>query len=156
VNTNDESFIMQVKIIACFILPGLMLAAVSCSNQTSGPKETLDAIILADNAGDIEKVVALYCTDAVLLPPGRANISGQSAIRQNYTGIFSSSTLHLRATTDTIEQCGQLATITGTTSGQSISKSGTDTVNVNDKFMMVLKKISGRWKIYRLMWNKAQ
>jgi uncharacterized protein (TIGR02246 family) len=154
-NTSDESIIMRIKAKATVFVLTLMLAAVCCKNETSGPKQTLDAIMLADNAGDIEKVISLYCTDAVLLPPGRPNIAGQSAIRQNYAGIFASSTLHLNATADTIERCGQLATITGITGGISISKSGSDTVNVKDKFMMVLKKINGRWRIYRLMWNKG-
>lgn len=40
------------------------------------------------NAGDVEGVVALYESDAVLVGPGRQVITGKQALRQVYTQLF--------------------------------------------------------------------
>ena len=71
-----------------FILLFLFIFSCNPSNRTKDPVQTLAAIIKADNAGDIEKIVSLYTPDAMLIPAGKANISGNDSIRQNYMIFF--------------------------------------------------------------------
>ncbi len=49
----------------------------------------LEDIILADNAGDLVGVMAIYAEDAMLLPPNGANVSGHAEIQARYRQIFS-------------------------------------------------------------------
>jgi ketosteroid isomerase-like protein len=132
----------------------LLSLIVSCNTSTSSPGETLSEIIKADNSGDVDKIVSLYTNDAMLMPAGKPNISGSGAIRKNYEGIFSASKVELTATTDEVYQSEEFAVIRGNTTGKIHSLKDSSTVDVNDKFIMMLKKVSGQWKIHWLMWSK--
>ena len=129
----------------------------SCKNEpASPPVQTLNDIMQADSAGDVDKVISLYTDDAILIPSNKSDIVGINAIRENYRNIFSGSTLRLKATTNEIIESGDLTIIRGSTTGNVISKKDSSSVTVNDKFLMMLKKQSGKWKIYRLMWSKSE
>jgi len=110
----------------------------------------------ADSASDIDKVVSLYADDAILIPSDRDDIIGIHAIRENYRNIFANSTLQLKATANEIIESVDLTIIRGNTTGTVISKKDSSSVAANDKFLMMLKKQSGKWKIYRLMWSKSE
>jgi ketosteroid isomerase-like protein len=127
----------------------------SCKNEPAPPPlQTLNDIMQADSAGDVDKVIALYMDDAILIPSDKSDIVGINAIRENYRNIFANSSLQLKATANEIIESGDLAIIRGNTNGNVISKKDSSSVTVNDKFLMMLKKQSGKWKIYRLMWSK--
>lgn len=127
----------------------------SCKNEPAPPPvQTLNDIMQADSAGDVDKVIALYMDDAILIPSDKSDIVGINAIRENYRNIFANSSLQLKATANEIIESGDLAIIRGNTNGNVISKKDSSSVTVNDKFLMMLKKQSGKWKIYRLMWTK--
>lgn len=134
----------------------LLLALLYCNTKKTeqSPAETLARIIRADNKGDIETVMSLYTTDAILMPAGKENISGHEAIRKNYEAIFSNSALQLHPRIEEIIQSENIAVIRGTITGKVISKKDTAESIVNDKFLMVLKNESLNWKIYRLVWGE--
>ena len=138
---------------AIFLLGAFIL--VSCKNEpASPPVQTLNDIMQADSAGDVDRVVSLYTDDAILIPSNKSDIVGINAIRENYRNIFANSSLQLKATANEIIESGDLAIIRGNTNGTIISKKDSSTITVNDKFLMMLKKQSGKWRIYRLMWGK--
>jgi len=138
--------------IAYFIL----LVIVSCKSDRDSPDRTLSEIMNADNAADVDKIVSLYTADAILMPAGKPNITGSEAIRKNYENIFSVSKLELTATPDEVHESEEFAIIRGTTTGKVHNLKDSSVINVNDKFIMMLKKIAGEWKIYRLMWSKNE
>lgn len=141
------------RLIAIFLFPVSIFF--SCKNEASlPPVQTLNDIMQADSAGDVDKVISLYTDDAILIPSDKSDIVGINAIRENYRGIFANSTLQLKATANEIIESGDLTIIRGSTNGNVVSKKDSSSVNVNDKFLMMLKKQSGKWKIYRLMWSK--
>jgi uncharacterized protein (TIGR02246 family) len=143
------------RLVAIFFLAAFTFF--SCKNQpASSPVQTLTDIMQADSAGDVEKVVSLYADDAILIPSDKGDIIGINAIGENYRNIFANSILRLKATTNEIIESGDLTVIRGNTTGYVISKKDSSSVTVNDKFLMMLKKQSGKWKIYRLMWSKSQ
>ena len=138
-----------------FLLLATVLAAFSCEQKKdSPPSKTLEETIQADNAGDLEKLIANYTDDAILIPAGSVDIVGKNAIREHYRNIFSNSSLQLNASATEIIDGKDLTVIRGNTTGKIISKNDSSSSPVNDKFLMLLKKQSGTWKIYRLTWSK--
>jgi uncharacterized protein (TIGR02246 family) len=135
----------------------LVFIIFSCEQkEDSTPSKTLDEIIQADNAGDLEKVISNYTDDAILIPSGDVDIIGKNAIRENYRNIFLNSSMQLKSSANEIINARDLTIIRGNTTGKIISKKDSSATPVNDKFLMLMKKQSGKWKIYRLMWSKNQ
>jgi uncharacterized protein (TIGR02246 family) len=135
----------------------LLVALITFSCEQKGdstPSKTLDETIQADNAGDLEKVISNYTDDAILIPTGNVDIIGKNAIREHYRNIFLNSGMQLKSSANEIIDVRDLTIIRGNTTGSLISKKDSTSTPVNDKFLMVMKKQSGKWKIYRLMWSK--
>ena len=87
------------------------------------------------------------------MPPGRDEIRGIANIRRNYEGIFASSVLNLTPEEEEITITDALAVYKGRTKGRVVIKSDSTTRGINDKFLMILKKDNGEWKITTLVWN---
>jgi uncharacterized protein (TIGR02246 family) len=139
------------------VLPLVLFAVFSCAQkQDSTPSKTLDETIRADNTGDLEKLIENYTDDAILIPAGSTDIVGKNAIKEHYRNLFSNSSLELKATATEIIDGSDLTVIRGNTTGKIISKKDSSSAAVNDKFLMLLKKQSGKWKIYRLTWSKLE
>jgi ketosteroid isomerase-like protein len=139
----------------CFIL--LTVTTFSCTQledkEISAVRNVVEGIILADNRGDIDAVVAYYDSHATLMPPGKPEINGESAIRKNYEKIFSATSLHLRAKIESVDFENDLALCKGRTEGKVVSKMDSTSSEVDDKFLMVLTRKTGEWKIIYLMWS---
>lgn len=135
----------------------LLVLMVSCKQkEESTPAKTLAEVIAADNAGDLDKLISNYAEDAILIPSGSNDIVGKNAIREYYRNIFAGSSLQLQWGANEIIDAHELTIMRGITTGKSISKADSSATQVNDKYLMVLKKQSGGWKVYRLMWSKNQ
>ena len=129
----------------------------SCAESTERTKNDVRAVVSgildADNHADIERVLSYYHDEAVLMPPGRDEIRGIASIRRNYEGIFASSVLNLAPEEEEITITDGFALYKGRTKGQVVIKSDSTTRAINDKFLMILKKDNGSWKISTLIWN---
>ena len=129
----------------------------SCVDSGKSTKDEVRTVVTgildADNHADIERVLSYYHHEAVLMPPGRDEIRGIEDIRQNYENIFATSVLNLTPEEEEITITDGLAVYKGRTKGQILVKSDSTTRNVNDKFVMIIKKDDGRWKISTLIWN---
>ena len=135
----------------------LITVVFSCEQkQDSTPSKTLEEIIQADNAGDLEKVMSNYTDDAILIPSGSVDIIGKNAIREHYRNIFSNSAFQLTSSPNEIIDSRDFTIIRGNTTGKIISKKDSSSAPVNNKFLMVMKKQSGKWKVYRLTWSKNE
>ena len=138
----------------------LLLAA--CGSST--PMSTGDAesyIKQADVAfgtamrtNDMDALINNYSMDATLMPPNLPAAHGPSAIRATWSGFlgqFSSNDLTL--TPDDVQQSGDLAVETGRYMVHVVPKGTTMQVTDSGKYVVVWKKIDGRWKIYRDIFN---
>ena len=138
----------------------LLLAA--CGSST--PMSTGDAesyIKQADVAfgtamrtNDMDALINNYSMDATLMPPNLPAAHGPSAIRATWSGFlgqFSSNDLTL--TPDDVQQSGDLAVETGRYMVHVVPKGTTMQVTDSGKYIVVWKKIDGRWKIYRDIFN---
>ena len=111
-------------------------------------------IIEADNNGNLERVLSFYSENAILMPSGRQPLVEIKAIRENYEAIFSRSQLFL--STEAVETliADGFAVNVGYTRGQIVSKIDSSITDVDDKYVMILKKDSrDTWQIDRLIWN---
>ena len=109
--------------------------------------------IAAFNAGDVDKVVAFYAPDAVVMAPGTPSAAGHDAIRalvQKESDALRSAGLTFAVNDDdTADASGHL----GWHSGSYVVKDATGAVVDSGNYMEVQKNIDGKWLIVRDIWN---
>lgn len=127
----------------------------ACDPSPSSVAAASDRLLAADNARDLEGVLAGYTEDVVWLPPTGGVISGKAAIRPRYETLFSdfevemaSQIVEARAADN-----GQLGFVRGTTGGTLTPVGGGAAVPVNDKFLAVVRCESGEWLVSHLAWS---
>lgn len=112
-----------------------------------------EGIIAADNARDIDAVLASYAPDAVLHPPGEAPVRGRAAIRPRYEALFAGFDPAIVARVDEISVCGDLAVVAGHNGGALRARDGAESRRLSDAYVMVLERTAEGWRIARLMWH---
>lgn len=132
----------------------LMLAAALLGPPEEAVRAVASAIIEADNQGDLEKVLRLYTSDAVLMPPGGEPVEGLDAIRAHYGSLFSRFSLRASLVSRETIVSGDWAFDRGTTGVVSTSKVTGETTEARDKYLMVLRREEDGWRIARLIWNR--
>jgi uncharacterized protein (TIGR02246 family) len=104
--------------------------------------------------GDTDTIVGAYTTDGIMMPQGFPTASGQAAVRQVYEAIFSGLAYDLQFTIDEVMVFDDYAvarsTSAGTVSVKATNQSSPDT----NRELWVLRKVDGKWKIARYMFNK--
>ena len=119
-------------------------------------RRTIQNIIAADNARDLEGVVALYTPDAVLLPPGLAPIAGTAAIRERYRGLYANSLPRLNQSIEELVVREDWAFVRGRTLGLFPGGPNQPAREIHDKFVMLLSRDGTAWRVARLMWNTSK
>ena len=139
---------MQTIAAACF---ALLLAAPA---PPQSPRALLATLMKADNASDLEGVLALYADDAVLLPPNETEVRGKTAIRARYTRMFATTRMEVRFEIDDAGENGGLGFLRGRTVGKRVSTDGARVEDLTGKFVMLLERGAGGWVIGSLIWNQ--
>jgi len=159
--TMRRALLIVALALACsFTLPPGSRSASEIEQQQSevaAVRRVLESVIAADNARDVEAVLAQYADDAVLLPPGEAAVDGKQAIKLRYQSLFEQSNPELSFASDETVIAGEWAFDRGLTRGRLVQRAGGEPRMVKDKYLMVLRQqMNGMWRIARLMWNKAE
>jgi uncharacterized protein (TIGR02246 family) len=135
-----------VVVAAC--TPPVADTAADAAALRDGTKAWVDAY----NAGDADKIVALYTEDAVVMPPDAPLAAGHEAIRQCVTASIASS----KASGVTIVLGEESAGVSADMGWHS----GTYKVNGKDggavgtgKYLESWRKADGKWLIVRDIWN---
>ncbi len=141
------------------VAAGLFLAAAAtvCDLKSATVREVAavaTGIIEADNAGAIDRVLAFYAPDAVLMPPGQPPVVGKASIRPRYEAMFSAFSPALVTRVDEACVSGSLAFVRGHNRGRLASRSGGPDPVVDDPFLMLLARANGAWRITHLMWHR--
>ena len=124
------------------------------SDDDSAPlRETLDAILAADNAGDIERVMACYADDPLWLPPDGGVVAGREAIRARYAAAFARQRFELSGRVAEARAAGGIGWVRGETLGRLVPRDGAAPATVHDQYVALLVRDDGRWRIARLMWG---
>jgi uncharacterized protein (TIGR02246 family) len=106
------------------------------------------AFVAAINAGDLDGVVAVYASDAVLLPPNLPAQRGRTAIRNFWGGFLKAYTLKFETGSDTVEGRGDLAYNVGHYRFTAVPKERANPGMADEgKFVEILKRQGdGGWK----------
>jgi uncharacterized protein (TIGR02246 family) len=118
-------------------------------------REVATGIVAADNAGDIERVLAYYAADAVLVPPGEAEVAGRDAIRPRYEKLFFTFRPRIELRIDETVVEGDSALVRGHNGGTLEPKDGSPSKALDDDFRMKLRCEGKLWRIAHLAWQPA-
>lgn len=136
-----------------------LMLAVGVWAQTSNDaanyiKHSNVAFAAAMRANDIDAMTNMYTADAAFMPANLPAAHGQSAIRAAWTSFLSQfSSTDVTLTSDDVQQSGDLAVETGHYLVHLVPKGTTTTVTDSGKYLLAWKKVDGRWKIYRDIFN---
>ncbi|HZN90968.1 MAG TPA: DUF4440 domain-containing protein [Thermoleophilaceae bacterium] len=102
----------------------------------------------AARKGDLDRLVSLYTSDAIALPPDGPVVKGRDAIKQMWGTLAQQTGLkEVRLQTLDFEQAGD----TGYEVGEATLALASGTAVM--KFVVVWKKIEGQWRLHRDIWN---
>jgi uncharacterized protein (TIGR02246 family) len=141
---------------------GTMLALSACApaappaadtaSDEAALKATTVAWLQAYNVGDVEKIVALYAEDAVLMPPHAAVARGHAAIR----AFLTADTAGAKAAGIKIVPGTSTAGVDGNTGWESGSYTVTNASGAvvdSGSYLSVSHKSNGKWLYYRDTYN---
>ena len=144
--------------LVCAFLVVVLLSSCSDGAKTGDPARDITKLVqdlmTADNAGDIDRVLAFYTDDAILMPPDGANVVGKTAIREHYKKAFGELKLAIASMIDETHASGDWAVVRGTVSGTMTQNDDGTTQPLHDKFMaIVTRDAAGAWRFSRLIWS---
>src|SRR5829696_5825094 len=127
-------------------------AAVDTTADEAAIKAITAAWLDAYNAGDVEKIVAFYAADAVLMPPHAAVASGHAAIRS----FLQTDTAGAKAAGIKLVPGAATAAVVGDAGWESGSYSVTDASGKavdSGSYLAVSRKVDGKWLLIRDTYN---
>ena len=148
------------RFLAPAALIGVLLplsVAASAAAPPSDPQSTFHAgtaeWVAAYNAGEPDRIMALYSTDAVVMPPDATTVSGDAALHSFLADDIANSkkagiTLAI-ASDDEADASGDLGWHRGTF---QVIGAGGATVGTG-KYLEIWQKQKGQWRIIRDIWN---
>jgi ketosteroid isomerase-like protein len=147
---------LYVMLVAVMIITACQSKTKTSSNDADAIRNIEDQWAVANKTKDINKVVSLITSDAVMIEPNKPITVGIEAIKKSWELWFSDTTyLHntYTQTTDNIEvsASGDLGYARGTVHYSLKTPNGT--VEYVDKFVDIYKKINGDWKCSVGIWN---
>lgn len=138
-----------------FLLACATAPALACEVDSSGARAVAEGIVEADNARDIGRVLAYYAADALLMPPNEAPVTERAEIRKRYEDLFDNFAPDIEARIDEICVEGSLAFVRGHNGGWLVSRVGGRSRELDDVYLMVLRRGEDGWKVARLIWHPA-
>jgi len=138
---------------ALLLLAGCQKAVENTSADEAVIRKSAPAWAAAYNAGDADKLAAMYWDDAVLLPPGAPAASGRAAIRE-FLAADTAATRGAGLTMNipeagAVDVSGDLAYEAGT---YTVTDASGATVDAG-KYIGVFQKRDGKWLYIRDTWN---
>ena len=114
----------------------------------AGIRAADSAFMAAANAGDAEKIAAVYTEDGAVLAPNLPPQKGRDAVKAFWGGFLDAYTVRFEIASDTIEGRGDLAYNQGHYRFTAVPKAkGVPGVADEGKFLEILKKQpDGSWK----------
>lgn len=112
-------------------------------------------IVAADNRRDIDRVLAYYSPQAVLLPPGEAAVVGRDRIRPRYEALFAAFAPEIEAQVEEACVASGLGFVRGRNGGRLVPRAPGEPRALDDAYIMLLRlEEDGVWRISHLMWHR--
>ena len=135
---NMKRFILTVGVA---LVP--LTIALAGSADEKAVRDADDAWSKVAGAKDLDKTVAYYADDAIVLPPNAPMVTGKDGIRDLWKGFLDSfTTISWNTTRVEVSKSGDMAVTTGTY--ELTMKDGTKD---HGKYCEVWEKKSGTWKV---------
>lgn len=107
------------------------------------------AFVSAYNAKDANALVAMYARDAEIMAPKMKTASGPRALAALFRTFWKAGDVNMKLATVEIEGAGDYAYEVGTY--KLFRRSGR--MSDHGKYVVVWKRVRGRWKLYRDIFN---
>ena len=138
-----------------YLWVGMVLVGTSIAvSADSKLFETVDAanqaFARAIVSGDINHLVGDYTDDGCVIAPSTPKACGKEALRAFWTAVIESSPVDVKLETHAVDGTGDLAHATGT-----LEITGANNAKQLSRFVIVLKRIQGVWKLHLDTWTPA-
>ena len=109
----------------------------------------------AVETGNVEAIAALLAPDVIALPPDGPIVAGREAVTQLWaSAIKEHGMTSCRITTDTLDVVGDMASDVGRAT-MTMAPPGGIRETATIKFVVVWKRLDGRWLLHRDIWNTS-
>jgi uncharacterized protein (TIGR02246 family) len=107
----------------------------------------------AVEAGNVEAIAALLAPDVVALPPDGPAVTGRDAVTQLWaSAIKEHGMTSCRISTDTLDVVGDMASEVGHAM-MTMAPPGGKGETARVKYLVVWKRLNGKWLLHRDIWN---
>lgn len=143
------------RILAASASAALLLAAQPGTAAPKGARAAIEEAGAAFSAtlakGDAAGLAAMYAPDAQVFPPNSDIVTGAAGIQKVWQGVVDAGLKGLKFTIVDVTEAGDLAAESG-----KYELSGADGKVVDSgKYVVVWKRIGGRWMLLRDIWNTS-
>ena len=106
--------------------------------------------------GDIDAIAALLAPDVMALPPDGPIVAGKEEVKQLWaSAIRDHGMKSCRISTDILDFAGDMASEVGHATMTLAPPGGNTEMTANIKFVVVWKRLDGKWLLHRDIWNAA-
>ncbi len=138
----------------------LALTAAACAPQVdveadeAAIRNLETEVVAAENAGDLDALMAGIAGNAIWLPPNEPALTGKVAIREWMQNSFDQFDLEITTATAEVEVAGDWAFARGTYEFTVTPKAGGGGQQETGKYIWILQRqADGSWKFARAIWN---
>lgn len=136
---------------------GTALSGTPAFGQDPDIKRTIEGIVEAINSGDVAGFVSFYSDDAIRMPPGEQPVAGAEAIQIAMTEFAAETEMNLRIPAIGTVMDGDLAVAwVYPYTFLTRAKSGGQPLVEQGKWVVILQRRSGEWKVISDMWNRIE
>ncbi len=129
--------------------------AVSTQADLEAVRALLDEYVAAENAGDVERILALTTDDGWASPPGEPPITGKEAWRSWWEDLYAEYNLQGNASDVEIQAFGSWGFIRGIWDATLTPKEGGEPQTSSYSFIVIVRRdADDTWKQARAMWNR--
>jgi uncharacterized protein (TIGR02246 family) len=147
-------------LVSCGLLVIAACAPSAPTGQTASASAADEAAIRASadawndayNAADVDKIVALYTEDAVMMPPDAPTAASPAAMREFLTKDIAGAKAAGVKVKDDGGTVGVLADVAWHAGNFSASDAAGKTV-ATGKYLELWRKKDGKWRMFRDIWN---
>jgi ketosteroid isomerase-like protein len=149
------------RLSARLLLISLALALAAGCGQPASTAQTSDEAAIragtvtwtdAYNAGEVDKIVALYTEDAVVMPSNVPALSGRAAIKDFLTKDTAETKAAGLTDKDGVSEVGISGDLAWHAGTSSVVDAAGKTVETG-KYIEVWRKVNGKWLMVRDIWN---
>ena len=130
-------------------------AVIQASQQDEAAiRQLLQDYAAALKSASPQATAALYTDDGIVMPPAAPTAIGMKAVEDNYRATFHAIGLDLTFKVLEINVMGNDAMVRSTSSGTVTLKAENKHIQDHFRELFMLRKVAGKWKIARYMFNQ--